>query len=155
MGDPKRIERKTFLNYLLGGGIVSWLAVIIWPLIRFIVPPKRASAAADWIEVAKITEIGPGKGKDVTSAQDKPVMIINRGTSTQSDFVALSKICTHLACIVELRGKEIPCPCHAGIFDLDGINISGPPPMPLAKYDLKIQGETIYLGPVIRTSNVA
>jgi cytochrome b6-f complex iron-sulfur subunit len=38
------------------------------------------------------------------------------------------------------------CPCHAGIYDLDGNVVSGPPPKPLTAIPLKIEGETIIIG---------
>ena len=63
-------------------------------------------------------------------------------------FVALSKVCTHLGCLVEYDSakKRLLCPCHAGIYSLDGNVISGPPPKPLHKYPVKVQGEEIVVG---------
>jgi len=35
--------------------------------------------------------------------------------------------------------KRIVCPCHDGVFDLEGVNISGPPPTPLTRLDVKVK----------------
>jgi Rieske Fe-S protein len=44
--------------------------------------------------------------------------------------------CTHLACTVQYREDigHIWCACHNGHFDLNGLNISGPPPRPLDQF---------------------
>jgi Rieske Fe-S protein len=35
------------------------------------------------------------------------------------------------------------CPCHNGIYDLDGRVVSGPPPRPLPKFAFKIMDNNI------------
>ena len=55
-------------------------------------------------------------------------------TARTGNYRALSATCTHLGCIVQYRSdlQEIWCACHNGLYDLNGRNISGPPPRPLA-----------------------
>ena len=48
----------------------------------------------------------------------------------------LSNICTHMQCPVrweQARGQFL-CPCHGGLYDLDGKNVGGPPPAPLPEW---------------------
>ena len=49
---------------------------------------------------------------------------------------ALNAVCTHLECTVEYRPAQgdIFCNCHNGVYDLNGRNVSGPPPRPLEVY---------------------
>jgi cytochrome b6-f complex iron-sulfur subunit len=57
------------------------------------------------------------------------------------NFVGMSNICTHLACLVRWVEDErkFYCPCHAGIYDEDGNVISGPPPRPLDRYEITVE----------------
>jgi menaquinol-cytochrome c reductase iron-sulfur subunit len=51
-----------------------------------------------------------------------------------------SSKCTHLACnVVWQEDRQIfVCPCHAGYFDANGKNISGPPTKPLSVLEHRI-----------------
>ncbi|MBT6158574.1 MAG: hypothetical protein HOH91_01430, partial [Candidatus Marinimicrobia bacterium] len=35
-------ERRSFLNTLLKTGLVAWVASVIYPVARFLIPPKMA-----------------------------------------------------------------------------------------------------------------
>ena len=54
-------------------------------------------------------------------------------TDDGRDFVAMSNICTHLACRVRWIAdrEQFFCPCHNGVFDKEGNVVSGPAPRPL------------------------
>ena len=62
-------------------------------------------------------------------------------------LVAYSQSCTHLSCAVVPRVAEgvLHCPCHEGYFDLrTGRNIAGPPPRPLPRIELVVEGQDVY-----------
>jgi Rieske Fe-S protein len=63
------------------------------------------------------------------------------------DFVAMSNICTHLACRVRWISdrEQFFCPCHDGVFDKEGNVISGPPPRPLDRYEIKVEGDQLMI----------
>lgn len=69
-------------------------------------------------------------------------------TDNGRDFIAMSNICTHLGCRVRWIGdKEIfLSPCHNGVFDREGRVISGPPPRPLDRYEVKIENNQLSIG---------
>ncbi len=144
------ISRRRFFNLLASLGGLATLIVVTYPLLSFLRPPKRSSEKTSYVEVGSVTDILPEKGKNVIAADGEPVIIANRGSP--NGFVALSLRCTHLGCIVQLVGNELFCPCHGARFNLDGQVISGPAPLPLPKYELKILGDKIYLGSVIKGS---
>src|SRR5262249_19143263 len=65
----------------------------------------------------------------------------------EATLVAYSQACTHLSCAVVPRVAEgvLHCPCHEGYFDLlTGRNIAGPPPRPLPKILIGIQGADVF-----------
>jgi nitrite reductase/ring-hydroxylating ferredoxin subunit len=62
-------------------------------------------------------------------------------------YLAYSQSCTHLSCAVVPRVAEgvLHCPCHEGYFDLrTGKNIAGPPPRPLPRVQLAIEGNEVF-----------
>lgn len=61
---------------------------------------------------------------------------------------AFSLVCTHLGCTVvwNAEKKEFRCPCHDGLFDAQGNVLSGPPPSPLERLKIKINGEKAMVG---------
>ena len=57
------------------------------------------------------------------------VFLLRKGNS----FRAVSAVCTHLGCTVNLNadGKSFACPCHGSRFDERAEVIAGPAPRPL------------------------
>jgi Rieske Fe-S protein len=49
----------------------------------------------------------------------------------QEGVYAISKICTHLGCIIRATGDAFECPCHGSRFAADGTVTKGPAPQPL------------------------
>jgi len=139
-----KLSRKEFLNFLALIGGLGTIVMVVYPLIGFLRPPRRSSESSSYVEVAKVDEILAGQGKDAIATDGEPVVVIK--TAEPAELIALSKRCTHLGCIVELKGEELVCPCHNAHFTLAGEVISGPAPRPLPKYEVKIQGNKIMLG---------
>lgn len=65
--------------------------------------------------------------------------------STDTVYIALSKLCTHSSCVVTYNAstQEIPCPCHGSKFTKEGAVVNGPATSPLKKYDVKLSGNTL------------
>jgi Rieske Fe-S protein len=75
----------------------------------------------------------------------------------ERDLVAFGQECTHLSCAVVPKVNEgvFLCPCHEGYFDLrTGRNISGPPPRPLPRIALELDGDDIYAAGVVERTVV-
>lgn len=55
-------------------------------------------------------------------------------------FTAFPSRCTHLGCTVDWDGRRrrYVCPCHHGVYDESGKNLSGPPPQPLRKMPTRV-----------------
>jgi Rieske Fe-S protein len=54
---------------------------------------------------------------------------------SQTKYVALSLICKHKGCTVELTGKKFVCPCHGSEYAIDGKVIEGPAKKNLDTYE--------------------
>jgi cytochrome b6-f complex iron-sulfur subunit len=48
-----------------------------------------------------------------------------------SGFSALSLVCSHLGCTVEIKPDDYACPCHGSRYDLSGNVTHGPASSPL------------------------
>ena len=99
-------------------------------------------------EPKKIAELGRMKaGQSTTFAYptaDDPCLLVHLGND---QYVAYSQKCTHLACPVywEEKSQHIECPCHEGAFNVKtGDVLGGPPPRPLPKIELKVEGGAVY-----------
>jgi cytochrome b6-f complex iron-sulfur subunit len=65
--------------------------------------------------------------------------------STDTVYIALSKVCTHSQCTViyNSSSKDIPCPCHGSKFNTEGAVLNGPAASPLKKYNVKQNGNIL------------
>lgn len=60
-----------------------------------------------------------------------PVYLLSKDDGSYS---ALSPICTHLGCTVEIAGAQLVCPCHGSTYDRTGRVLRGPASEPLREY---------------------
>ncbi|MCL5022685.1 MAG: ubiquinol-cytochrome c reductase iron-sulfur subunit [Nitrospirae bacterium] len=136
------MKRRRFLGVLLAVFGATAATSFAYPLLRFFAPPSRDSRVKN-VSISK-NDIPLGGARSIVF-NDNPVIVINR---YEKGFVAFSRVCTHLGCLVEYdKGqRKLVCPCHAGTFDLDGNVLSGPPPGPLPLIPLKVEGDFIIIG---------
>ncbi len=136
-------NRRKFVNLLIGGGFLGWIGSIFYPVLNFLKPPKITEPVVLSVNAAKIDDVPPNSGRIIRFGQ-QPVILLRTDTG---EFRAFSAICTHLSCIVQYRGdfKHIWCACHNGHYDLQGRNISGPPPRPLEKYAVKLVDQDVFV----------
>ena len=40
---------------------------------------------------------------------------------------------------------DFHCPCHDGVFDVEGKVVSGPPPRPLDEYENKVEDGNLFI----------
>lgn len=121
---------------------MTTLASFLYPFYRYLSP--RAGEAKTKKLVLSKKDIPVGDAKEIVF-NNTPGVVINR---PDKGFIALSRVCTHLGCLVEYQKerKRLLCPCHAGTYDLTGNVTSGPPPKPLPQFPLKVEGDSIIIG---------
>ena len=54
---------------------------------------------------------------------------------------ALSLVCTHLGCTVNVTPTELICPCHGSSFDRQGVVLKGPADRKLPRYQVVERGD--------------
>jgi Rieske Fe-S protein len=139
----ERTSKRDFLKLLLGGGGLAWLAAVVYPILAYLKPPVQGEVEVTSVKVGPLSGIEKNSGTIVRFGT-RPVLLIRTATG---ELRALSATCTHLDCTVQYRKdlEAIWCACHNGTYDLNGRNISGPPPRPLEQYRVVLQGEDVYL----------
>ena len=136
-------SKRDFLKYILGGSVSAWLVSVLYPIFAYLKPPKQREVEVKSVKVGKVNDIEKESGTIIRFG-NKPVILLR---TANGEFRALSGTCTHLDCTVQFK-KELGviwCACHNGKYDLNGKNISGPPPRPLDEYRVVIQGEEIFV----------
>ena len=138
-----KIDRRGFLNTLLSLGGIGGLIAIFYPVLSFLDPPKRAEAKVNSVKAGLNADF-PENSYKIIKFGRKPVILIKTG---KDKYKALSASCTHLDCIVQYKEdtKQIWCACHNGLYDLNGRNISGPPPKPLEEFEVKLLNNEIVI----------
>ena len=142
MQPEKHISRRDFVDLIIKGGLLATLAGMLLPALQYILPVVRGGPAGGAQEVGRVDDIPLWEAKKVILGGSAILLI-----RTPEEVRAFSASCTHLGCLVEWdkNKKEIICPCHAGLFDLQGKVVSGPPPQPLPSYEVKVVDGKIYV----------
>lgn len=135
-------SRRKFLKGLLLVLGIGTVGGIIYPFVRYLSPVVQAGAGGG-VQIAKADIPVGGAAQIVYKGQ--PGFVIHK---KEGDFVALSAVCTHLGCIAKWYPDkyQIICPCHVGVFDVDGNVVSGPPPRPLPRLPLVVEGNKVIVG---------
>lgn len=133
------LERRGFLDIILGFGFVSTALAVVYPLWRYLNPPASGEAATTSVAAGKAADIRPNSGV-VFKFGARPAIVVR---APDGEFRAFNAVCTHLDCTVQYKAdtSQIWCACHNGIYDLGGNVVSGPPPRPLEQFTVKLRGE--------------
>ena len=137
----EEVTRREFTRYLVlasaafagAGGLIS-----LWASLRTVETGDPAPVVA--------LEDLPVEGSYLFNypGPDDPAILVR---PAEDVILGFSQKCTHLGCVVfwVADDEEFHCPCHEGYFDLKtGRNIAGPPPRPLPKIALSVEGDDIY-----------
>lgn len=148
------LARRGFLStitWAIGALIAAGFGA---PAVAYVVGPAlKPAQEGEWVPIGSAgkVEIGTPTLFNVT-VERKTGWIVNQEkvaiyvlTPDGRDFIAMSNICTHLGCRVRWLADQgsFFCPCHNGVFDAQGAVVSGPPPRPLDRYEVKVDGGQI------------
>jgi len=139
-----RPTRRGFVNWFLGTAAGAFLIAVVYPIARYLVPPRVGeSAAASVILDIAPADLPPNAGR-IVKFGNRPVILVR---TPAGELRAFSAVCTHLNCTVQYRPDlgHIWCACHNGHFDLNGKNIAGPPPRPLDPLVVNVAGNHVVL----------
>lgn len=60
-------------------------------------------------------------------------------------YRALSSVCTHRGCTVDVKGPRLVCPCHGSTYDRTGLVLRGPAERALESFPLTRRGDELFI----------
>lgn len=132
------VDRRRLLNWFLGTSFGALMASILYPVARFITPPRVPEVTANEVEAGEANDPElREKGFKIVRFGAEPVILVR---AADEKFYAFAATCTHLDCIVGYQKEQnrMWCNCHGGAYDMTGRNVAGPPPRPLAPYKVNL-----------------
>lgn len=122
----KESSRREWLATLaMGTGLLVSYGVFALQGLLFLLPRQVASPRRK-LFAGRISQLESGGARKVFDLEGNEVLLRK---AAGSGFKAFSSTCPHLGCKVhwqEERQRYL-CPCHNGVFDAEGVAISGPP----------------------------
>ena len=137
---PRPVSRKSFVDWLLGTGMGGLALAVVYPVMRYLVPPRVPESDVGSVTLGIRPAEVPSNSGQVFKFGSRPGILIRTPAGVLRAFSAR---CTHLDCTVQYRDdlSHIWCACHNGHYDLNGRNVAGPPPRPLEAYQVNVRGD--------------
>ena len=117
-------RRRWLASALMGLGLAASYGTLAAQILSFLLP-ERLKPPTRRLFVGPADQFEVGSVKSIRDL-DGNVILIRRSVA---GFKAFSSVCPHLGCRVhwEEEKQEFFCPCHQGVFNAEGLAISGPP----------------------------
>ena len=134
------VTRREFVRYLvLASGAIAagTIATAAWASLR----PINHGEPRPIVALDKVPVNGSYLFRYPT--QDDPAILVRL---PGDQLRAMSQKCTHLSCVVYYQADErrMICPCHEGVFDVNGHVVEGPPQRPLGRIAVEVRDGTIW-----------
>jgi nitrite reductase/ring-hydroxylating ferredoxin subunit len=133
------IDRREFVGRsvcaMVGASLLSGCASLVT---RTVTPVDGALQLA-LVRYPELTAEG-GSLKVVAKGASDPIYVLALGNRR---FAALSPICTHLGCTVEIEPSRLVCPCHGSNYDREGRVLRGPAERPLTRYAAELTSDDV------------
>jgi cytochrome b6-f complex iron-sulfur subunit len=116
---------------VIGGLTVAWVGGTLYPVYRYLSPRPapdpfaKGHVKVDGVQLGDVARPGAAKAGGYAGRG----LVVMR--ASDGSLRAFDTKCSHAGCNVRFEGSRFVCPCHGGVYDLDGKNVSGPPPRPL------------------------
>ena len=112
--------------------------------VAMVTHPVPVSAGRVRLALASYPELGKADGavKILPAGASDPIYVL---ASPSGAFRAVSPICTHRGCTVEVHGERLVCPCHGSTYDREGGVLKGPAQRALARYPISRVGDELVI----------
>lgn len=141
--EPEVVSRRTFLDYVILGGVGVWTLGAAGAALGYLRPPRIPFTTRGLTYVCPAGELGEGEAREFF-IQDQPALLVRR----QGRMHALKTVCTHRnTCVVgwDAERRELVCPCHNAGFDVHGNVLHGPPQRPLPVLEVHEVSGKVYV----------
>ena len=143
-------DRRSALRKIVAAGFACVTAALAG-LIGAVAAPRTAESPRRWRRAASVFDLPPDQPTPAVLAErhadgwyettKQAVVFIDR---EGDGYRAVSAVCQHLGCSVrwDHAKKQFLCPCHGGVYDREGRVVSGPPPRPLQRLNVRVNPAT-------------
>lgn len=145
---PEHPGRRGFLSSIVLGVQGAIAATITFVVGGAALAPSFGASRRAWQRATAVADLADGAPTPVTLRilrQDGYRQVVDRRivyVQRDGDGVrVLDSTCTHLGCRTRYDAdtRHFVCPCHGGIYDVDGSVLAGPPPAPLRRLEAKVE----------------
>lgn len=136
------MDRRQFVNQCLGAAACVGGSVVLSGCasltVRSVTPVDgRIHLALN--HYPELAEAG-GSLRVQADGMRAPIYVL---AESSGRFIALSPICTHLGCTVEIERDRLVCPCHGSTYDRAGAVLKGPAERALAHYRTSLTSDGV------------
>lgn len=138
----EKAKRRDFLSSLMSVSIASGIGLSGFFGFKFVVPTDAPIKTVE-VLIQDANRLSDGDQYEFRDFLGKAVLLVKR----QGVVRAFSSVCPHFGCKVkwESDNDRFLCPCHIGVFDPDGLVVSGPPATGLTEFPVSIKKGKIYV----------
>lgn len=136
-------SRRQFLTWLSRAFLGLWAVGGIGVVTTYMGSSESNEGGGRSVRVGPLDELRVGEIRLIRHGVT-PFFVIR---TNETSVIALSAVCTHVRCIlnVDREHRTIVCPCHDGRFDLNGNVLSGPPPRALPSYEVSMRAGEVFV----------
>ncbi|MFM8532096.1 MAG: ubiquinol-cytochrome c reductase iron-sulfur subunit [Acidimicrobiia bacterium] len=140
--------RRGFLVRMIQGTYAVIGATLAFEVGGAVVAPSFGRRETMWLRAGDADSLEEGTPLPITlrvARPDGPSEVVDRKivylVKNGSEVRVLDSTCTHLGCRTRFNAetRQIECPCHGGVYDVNGNVISGPPPAPLRAMTTRVE----------------
>lgn len=137
-------QRRTVMGSLIVGFGLLAVAALCFPVIAYLFPPEHKLELSGPQAVATVERFLPGSARTLRVHGESVIVIHDQ----PGHFYAVSAYCTYLQpCQLSWSEdrRQLLCPCHGGVFDVQGNVVDGPTNLPLRRFTVTVGGNTIFV----------
>ena len=151
-------SRRSFLQWVIGNIGAFMTAAVGVPIVGAVASAARDASKAVQVALHKLDDYPvnePTLAQFTITTTDgwmrtletRSVWVVRTG---EKDVTVYNGRCTHLGCAYNWQdsgdeAEHFVCPCHDGVFALDGTVVDGPPPRPLDTLPVKIEDGVVMI----------
>lgn len=140
MPSPTLIDRREFVGACactLAGLALSGCA----SLVTRTVDARDGRIELALVHYPELAERG-GSLRIIPAGQKDPIYVFAQDDGT---YIAVSSVCTHLGCTVEIEDERLVCPCHGSTYDRTGKVLQGPAELSLTRFRTNLSPDGVVM----------
>ena len=137
---PPAIARRDFVATCA----TACLGILAVGCVSMVTHPVPVSAGRVRLALADFPDLARPLGaiRIQPNGMEDPVIVL---AEPDGGFRALSPICTHRGCTVDVRGERLVCPCHGSTYNRVGAVLRGPAERALTRFPVMRDGEHLVI----------